>query len=62
VSVDARPVDGQATAAVAKALAEAFGVPPRQVSLVSGLRSRDKIFEVIAPEAETRLGQLLTAG
>jgi uncharacterized protein len=62
VSVVARPVDGRATEAVVKALAEAFGVPSRQVSLVSGLRSRDKIFEVIAPEAEARLGQLLAAG
>lgn len=62
VSVGARPVDGRATEAVAEALAEAFGVPSRQVRLVSGLRSRDKIFEVIAPEAETQLGQLLAAG
>lgn len=62
MSVAARPVDGQATEAVAEALAEAFGVPSRQVRLVSGLRSRDKIFDVIAPEAETRLGQLLATG
>jgi hypothetical protein len=60
VSVTAPPVDGRATDAAAAALAAAFGVSVRQVSLVSGRRSRDKIFEVSAPDAEERLSLLLT--
>ncbi|MGH3489304.1 MAG: DUF167 domain-containing protein [Actinopolymorphaceae bacterium] len=60
VSVTAPPVDGRATGAAASALAAAFGVPARQVALVSGQRSRDKIFEVTAPDVEERLGRLLS--
>ncbi len=59
VSVTDPPVDGRATQAAAEALARAFGVPGRQVALVSGARSRDKIFEVIAPEVDERLARLL---
>ena len=46
VSVGARAVDGAATAAVCAAVADAFGVRPREVSLVSGERSRTKVLEV----------------
>jgi uncharacterized protein len=59
VSVTAPPTDGRATAAASKALAEAFGVPVRLVSLVSGARSRDKIFEVAGPGVPVRLAELL---
>ncbi|HOT56944.1 MAG TPA: DUF167 domain-containing protein [Ornithinibacter sp.] len=46
VSVSARAVDGAATAAVCAAVAGAFGVRPREVSLVAGERSRTKVLEV----------------
>lgn len=51
VSVAARAVDGAATAAVCAAVAEAFGVRAREVSVVSGERSRTKVLEV-AVDAE----------
>ena len=46
VKVTARAVDGQANAAVLRALAEALGVPRRAVSIVSGATSRTKLVEV----------------
>ena len=46
VRVSARAVDGKATAAALAAVAAAFGVPPRSVTLVSGAASRPKIIEV----------------
>jgi uncharacterized protein len=46
VAVTARAVDGRATAAVLEAVAGAFGVRRRQVRLVSGATSRDKVFEL----------------
>lgn len=49
VAVGARAVDGAATRAVLEAVADAFGVRPRHVSLVSGATSRDKVLEVDLP-------------
>lgn len=46
VAVTARAVDGAATAAALVALAEALGVRPRQVYLLLGATSRDKLVEV----------------
>lgn len=46
VSVTARAVDGKATEAALRAVAEAFGVPRRDISLVTGATSRDKVVEV----------------
>ena len=46
VSVIARAVDGQANAAVERALAEALGVRPREVRLAGGHTSRIKTIEV----------------
>jgi uncharacterized protein YggU (UPF0235/DUF167 family) len=48
VAVAARAVEGRANEAVRRALAEAFGVRARDVVIVSGERSRDKIVEVDA--------------
>lgn len=60
VAVSARAVDGAATQAALDALAKALGVRPRQVRLVSGATSRDKLVEVDADEAEIagRLAEL----
>jgi uncharacterized protein YggU (UPF0235/DUF167 family) len=46
VAVTARAVDGAATAAALEALADALGVRPRHVTLVTGFTSRDKVVEV----------------
>jgi uncharacterized protein len=46
VAVQAPAVDGRATAAALKALAEALGVPAREVELVSGATSRTKLVEI----------------
>lgn len=46
VSVTARAVDGKATEAALRAVAEAFGVRRRDVSLVTGATSRDKVVEI----------------
>lgn len=52
VAVGARAVDGAATEAALKAVAEAFGLRPRQVTLVTGVTSRDKVVELDAPPDE----------
>jgi hypothetical protein len=46
VRVTAPPADGAANAAVTKLLAKALGVPTRDVALVSGATSREKLFDV----------------
>ena len=46
VAVGARAVDGAATGAVLAAVAQAFGVRPRDVTLVTGERSRTKVLDV----------------
>ncbi len=63
VAVSARAVDGAATKAVLAAVATAFDVRPRQVELVSGVTSRDKVVDVDLPAAEvaSRLAVLLTS-
>jgi uncharacterized protein len=61
VCVTARPAGGAATQAVLRAVAEAFGVPRRDVTLVTGATSRDKIIEVAGPAGPLarRLSELL---
>ena len=49
VCVRARPVDGAATAAAARVLAEALGVRPRQVRVIRGATRRDKLVAVTDP-------------
>ncbi|MGX6604878.1 DUF167 domain-containing protein [Micromonosporaceae bacterium Da 78-11] len=48
VAVGAPAVDGKATEAVRRALADAFAVRPADVSLRLGATSRDKVFTVSA--------------
>jgi hypothetical protein len=54
VRVTAPPADGAANAAVAKLLANALGLPGRDVVLVSGTTAREKVFEVPLDAAELR--------
>ena len=46
VAVTAKAVDGAATEAALKAVADALGMPRRAVSLISGATSRDKVVGV----------------
>lgn len=46
VAVTARAVDGKATEAALRAVAGAFDVRRRDVTLVAGARSRDKVVEI----------------
>lgn len=46
VAVSARAVDGAATDAALAAVADAFGVRRRHVTLVTGATSRDKVVEL----------------
>lgn len=58
VWVRARPVEGQANAAIERCLASWLGLRPRQVALVAGTAGRRKIVEVDLPgpaEVPTRL-------
>lgn len=52
VAVSARAVDGAATDAVLTAVAAALGVRTRQVTLVRGRTSRDKLLEISEPSAD----------
>ncbi len=46
VTVTARAVDGKATEAALRAVADAFGVKRRDVTLVAGAASRDKVIDI----------------
>jgi uncharacterized protein YggU (UPF0235/DUF167 family) len=54
VKVVERAADGKATEAALRALADALGLRRREVRLVSGPASRDKIAAVDGPEEEVR--------
>lgn len=58
VRVTARAVDGRATEAALAAVAQAFGVPRRAVSLVTGTTSRTKVVDVDGAD-EATLARLL---
>ena len=51
VYVSQRAVDGKATEAVARLLAEHFGAPKSAVELISGAKARNKRFSVRIPSA-----------
>jgi uncharacterized protein YggU (UPF0235/DUF167 family) len=52
VRVRARPVDGAATAAAEAVVAEALGIRVRQVRVIRGATSRDKLLEITDPPAD----------
>jgi uncharacterized protein YggU (UPF0235/DUF167 family) len=60
VRVSARAVDGQATEAALAAVAAAFGLRRRAVTLVAGATSRTKILEVEGAD-RAALSRLLAA-
>ena len=66
VAVSARAVDGAATRATLEAVAEALGVRPRHVTLVSGATNQDKVLDIadeaLHPAAKARLAALLAPG
>jgi len=49
IKTNSPPTDGQANRDVSKQLAAVFGVPPSDVRLKSGAKSRDKIFLIDNP-------------
>jgi uncharacterized protein len=51
VAVTARAVDGKATEAALRAMADAFEVRRRDVMLVAGATSRDKIVDIDGEDA-----------
>jgi uncharacterized protein YggU (UPF0235/DUF167 family) len=51
VAVSPRAVDGKATEAALRAVADAFGVRRGDVTLVTGATSRDKVVEIAADPA-----------
>jgi uncharacterized protein YggU (UPF0235/DUF167 family) len=55
VAVAARAVEGQATKAVLRAVAAAFGVRSSAVTLVRGATSRDKLVDIQGNESDIRL-------
>ena len=58
VRVSARAVDGQATAAALAAVAAAFGVRRRAVTLIAGASSRTRMVDVAGADPAV-LGRLL---
>lgn len=62
VAVNARAVDGAATEAALAAVADAFGVRRRDVRLVTGATSRDKVVEIeVEDDALARATERLAA-
>ncbi|WP_267593810.1 DUF167 domain-containing protein [Carbonactinospora thermoautotrophica] len=52
VAVSARAVEGKATEAALRALADALGLRRRDLRLVTGATSRDKVVEIEHPPAD----------
>lgn len=52
VAVTAPASDGAATAAAERALAKALGVRPRQVAVVRGFTSREKMVQISDPDPQ----------
>ena len=62
VWVRARPVEGQANAAIERVLAAALRVRPRDVKVVGGPNSRRKIVEVDLPSLDALHARLVASG
>ena len=62
VRLAAVPVDGRANDALRRFLADAYGVPLRQVTLVRGAAARRKVVRIDAPAARPEREWLRTPG
>ena len=58
----APPVEGKANAALIEFLAEYFGVPRRNVTIVSGLKSRSKRVAIEGAPERPYLGNRISSG
>jgi uncharacterized protein YggU (UPF0235/DUF167 family) len=63
VAVNARPVDGAATEAAVRAVAEALNIRPRDVRVLAGHTSRDKLLAISTPppDLEATIRNLLAS-
>jgi uncharacterized protein YggU (UPF0235/DUF167 family) len=52
VAVTAKAIDGAATEAALRAVAEALGMPRRSVVLITGATSRDKVLGVSSEDPD----------
>jgi len=59
IKVAAPALEGRANEALLEFLADVLGVPKREVQLVSGEKSRDKVIEVEGLDAAEAEGRLL---
>jgi len=59
IRLAAPPVEGAANEALVAFLSEALGVPRRQITIVSGEKSRDKRLRIAGIEREVALARLL---
>ncbi|HSG84807.1 MAG TPA: DUF167 domain-containing protein [Candidatus Limnocylindrales bacterium] len=57
VRVTAAPVDGSANDALVRLLAAELGLSRRSLRIVTGLRSRDKVVEVLGVEPDVLLAR-----
>jgi uncharacterized protein len=53
VAVSAKAINGAATEAALRAVAEALGMPRRAVVLISGTAARDKVLGVSSEDPDT---------
>jgi uncharacterized protein len=62
VRLCAPPVEGKANAALIEFLAAYFGVPRRNVTIVSGFKSRSKRVAIEGAPERTYLGKRISSG
>ena len=62
VWVRARPVEGQANAAMQQLVARVLGLRPRQVNVVAGAAARRKILEVDLPDVQVLRERVMAYG
>jgi uncharacterized protein len=62
VWVRARPVEGQANAAIRQLVARVLGLRPREVNLIAGSTARRKILEVDLPDVQALRDRVMAYG
>ncbi|KAL4458706.1 hypothetical protein ABPG75_013571 [Micractinium tetrahymenae] len=61
VAIDAKPVEGEANAAITEYVAELLGLKKRDVALTVGVKSREKVLAVSGLDAAAALERLRAA-